>query len=179
MVRHGWNKLHAREYSGWRAYYSHVPYNSGNHGRRRRRRLDDRLLRAPARSGPLGQKHPFRREANEDVNGGTTVETRCGYNLRTVPRVIHEEKQKRRNITVISADFTSVHIATRAIWNLNIKKVPTQIWLQNRRRKENKPSTSTEHLENSLERPKTLPETTTMIWTQPITWWRRMHIWFP
>ena len=34
MVRHGRNKLHSGEYSGWRANYSHVPHKSGNHGRR-------------------------------------------------------------------------------------------------------------------------------------------------
>ena len=34
MVRHSLNKLHLREYSRWRANYSHVPYKSGNHGRR-------------------------------------------------------------------------------------------------------------------------------------------------
>ena len=44
---------------------------------------DDRLDRAPSRSGSLRPKHPIGCEADEDSNGGAAVVTRCGYNLRT------------------------------------------------------------------------------------------------
>ena len=50
---------------------------------------EDRLLGTYPRSGPLRPKHTVRREADEDSNGRTAVETRCGFHLRTVPRSIH------------------------------------------------------------------------------------------
>ena len=91
------------------------------------------------------------------------------------------KKIKRRNITVILADFTSVRIAIRAIWNLNIKKVPTPIQLTKRRRKHqkgNKPNSSTVHSKNSSKKRKTLPEimTTSILL---LTWWQKIRIWSP
>ena len=67
------------------------------------------------------------------------------------------KKTRRRHIIAISADFTLVRIAIRAIWNWNLKKVPTSIRPIKRRRKHergNRQRSSSAHSENSLKKAK-------------------------
>ena len=75
--------------------------------------------------------HAVRHEADEDSNGGTTVQIRCGYHMRTVSWSIHSEKQKDE--TSLPSQRT-LHRSALQYVPFDKKKVPTLIRLPKGRR---------------------------------------------